>query len=320
MRDKLRGYIQNTRGLRGKIKEGFKNNFILANHDFISLTETWLNDTHSSSELFDDTYNTFRADRNVHNYNILRANRPDLPPETNVMGGGCLIALKNEYSALRMTKWEDEIPFDNVWLKLNTSGNSKIYLHTIYLPGWASFEHYNMYFEQLHDIINIRDPYARFVLLGDFNIPSIKWFPSGNHCIPLSCEGRIAVEFINTITNTNLKQSNTAVSHNNNTLDLVLSNIPISVKCTDALVRVDQHHPPLIVEFSRSDIKFLAAKKTAKFNYFKANYNEINNDLTLIDWNNELNDSDIDVVVDKFYYTIQQNNCQTYTSNPPEVR
>lgn len=54
-RDKLRGYVQNTRGLRGKIKEGFKNSFILANYDFISLTETRLNDTFSSSELFDDS-------------------------------------------------------------------------------------------------------------------------------------------------------------------------------------------------------------------------------------------------------------------------
>lgn len=258
-RDKLRGYVQNTRGLRGKIEEGFKNSFILANYDFISLTETRLNDTFSSSELFDDSYNIFRADRTVENYNTLRANRPNLPPDTDVTGGGCLIALKNNYSALRMTKWEDEVPFDNVWLKLNTSSSSKIFLHTVYLPGWASFEHFTMYFDQLLDIINVREPYARFVLLGDFNILSITWFSNGNHCIPISYEGRIA---------TNLRQSNMILNQNNRSLDLALSNIPISAKDVDRLVRMDSHHPPLTVEFSRSDLKFLEAKKTPKFNFF----------------------------------------------------
>jgi hypothetical protein len=149
MSNNLKFYYQNTRGLRGKIVQNLKQNITIANYDCISLTETWLNGNIESSEIFNDTYNVYRADRSVEKYNTLKTNRPDLLPGDDVVGGGCLIALKRCISAVRVTKWEDEIPFDNVWLKLNTHGNSKIFINTIYIPGWASFEHVNMYFEQL---------------------------------------------------------------------------------------------------------------------------------------------------------------------------
>lgn len=99
---RLRCYYQNTEGLRGKIRHGIKNEFTLANYDGVFLTETWLNDNFSSSELFDDSYNVFRADRSIVNYNRLRTNRPDLPDDANVVGGGCLIALKNNISTSRI--------------------------------------------------------------------------------------------------------------------------------------------------------------------------------------------------------------------------
>lgn len=87
-------YYQNTRGLRGKIVHSLKNKFTLANYTCVSLSETWLNDNFSSSELFDETYNVFRADRTIEKYNTLRVNRPDLPADENIVGGGCLLALK----------------------------------------------------------------------------------------------------------------------------------------------------------------------------------------------------------------------------------
>lgn len=112
----LKLYYQNTRGLRTKIIRGLKNKFTLANFDCIALTETWLNDNFSFSEIFDDTYNVFRSDRSTDKYNALRINKPNIPPGEDVLGGGCLIALKSGISALRVTEWEDEVLFDNVWI------------------------------------------------------------------------------------------------------------------------------------------------------------------------------------------------------------
>lgn len=302
--DELSCYYQNTRGLRGKIKDGIKNNITLANYDAVSLTETWLNDNFSSSELFDDSYNVFRADRSVDSYNRLRANRADLPEETNVFGGGCLIALKNNISALRMNVWENEVLFDNIWLKLNTSGHSKIYLHSIYIPGWANYEQVNQYFEQLFDIINHREPYARFIIMGDFNLPHIESFPNGNHCIPITYEGRLAADLINTLTASNMSQFNMIRNKLNRMLDLILSNTLVTVTAASRLIQTDDHHPPLKIKFDRSDIKFLRAKKTPKLNYFKSNYDELNREIAKINWQQELNFDVIDHAVDRFYSLI----------------
>lgn len=92
MTKKWKIYYQNTRGPRGKIIHGIKNKFTHANYEFVSLSETWLNDTINSAQLFDNTYNVFRSDRNVEKYNILKRNRQNLPPEADITGGGCLIA------------------------------------------------------------------------------------------------------------------------------------------------------------------------------------------------------------------------------------
>lgn len=122
MSKQLRCYYQNTRGLRGKIKFNLKAKFTEANYDCISLTETWLNSNFSSNEIFDgDIYNVYRADRTVENYNVLKINRPNIPQGDDVYGGGCILALKRGISAVRMTDWESETPFDNIWLKLNTT-------------------------------------------------------------------------------------------------------------------------------------------------------------------------------------------------------
>lgn len=86
----LKSYYQNTRGLRTKIIQGLKNRFTLADYDCVCLTEIWLNDSFNSSEIFNETYNVFRADRTVDNYNKLRINRPNVSHDEDVVGGGAV--------------------------------------------------------------------------------------------------------------------------------------------------------------------------------------------------------------------------------------
>lgn len=309
MSKKLCGLYQNVRGLRGKIKRELKNKFTLANLDFFSLTETWLNDDFSSSELFNDTYNVFRCDRSVENYNRLRPNSTNRNHDDDIRGGGCLFALKNEISAIRITDWENEILFDNIWVKINTSGNSKIFINTVYIPPWATFDHVNEYYEHISNIINTKEPYARFILLGDFNVPSIDWFPNGDHQIPTRCEGRFAVELINMLNTCNLTQKNGVKNERGRALDLVVSNVNVSVgrrNLNDILIQEDKDHPTLNLEIDRSDIKFLASIKTSKFNFFNANYENINRELQLIDWQHTLNTNNINEAVGIFYNVINE--------------
>lgn len=297
MSNELKFYYQNTRGLRTKIIDSLRNKITLANYDCISFTETWLNDTHESNEIFNETYNVFRSDHTVEKYNRLRINRPDLRPEADVIGGGCLIALKRNISALRMIDWENEKSFDNVWLKINTHGNSKIFMNTIYIPGWASFDQVNLYFEQLFDIINNREPYARYIILGDFNLPSIDWYHDGTHCIPVAYEGRLANELINTMLTANLLQRNHIKNIYNRTLDLMLSSMNFTVNKSHPFVKEDNYHPSLGFKLDSANIKFIHGTRKPKLNYFKTNYDGLNEDIKRVDWTNLLNFQDVAVIL-----------------------
>lgn len=119
-RKNIRCFYQNTRGLRIEIVKGLRNKITLANHDIIGLTETWLYDQIDSESIFNNSYITYRADRTNRTYTTPIDRRND-----NYLGGGALIAIKNNISAIRLKSWEFEVPFDNIWLKINTTGSSK---------------------------------------------------------------------------------------------------------------------------------------------------------------------------------------------------
>lgn len=114
MSNNIKIFYQNTRGLRTKIASGLRNRISLANYHILCLTETWLCDKFESENIFDDSYVTHRADRNDSTYNKQR----NTELNNTFVGGGSLIAIKKNISACRMKRWELEIPFDNVWLKL----------------------------------------------------------------------------------------------------------------------------------------------------------------------------------------------------------
>lgn len=116
-RKNIRCFYQNTRGLRTKIILGLRNKITLANHDIIGLTETWLHDQIDSESIFNDSYVTYRADRTNRTYTT-----PNDRGNDNYLGDGALIAIKNNISAIRLKSWELEVPFDNIWLKINTTG------------------------------------------------------------------------------------------------------------------------------------------------------------------------------------------------------
>lgn len=125
MSRKLNCFYQNTRGLRTKIAHGLKNRISCTNYDLIALTETWLNDKIESHEIFDGgLYTVHKSDRTARTYT--RPNNSNVTNNDNYMGGGCLIAVNKNIPALRLTEWESEAPYENVWLKISTSNSSRL--------------------------------------------------------------------------------------------------------------------------------------------------------------------------------------------------
>lgn len=301
MSKSLKIFYQNTRGLRTKIARGLRDRITLNNYDIVYLTETWLCDRFDSESIFDVyTYTTHRSDRTERTYI-----RPNNNAQTNtdvLVGGGSSIAFKNNISAIRLNNWEQEVPFDNIWLKINTHNERKIFLNCIYINHQANFDRINSYFEQLNEIVNFREPNAQFVILGDFNLPCIEWVFDSNKCNALCYEGRMANELINTLNLTDLHQINSVKNAYNRTLDLVLTNVPtVKTKRTNGIVNEDQYHPALSLNLESTNIKFMKSKKTIKLNFFKANYDLINTQINQVDWNNTLSHTSINEAIDTFY-------------------
>ena len=67
------------RGLRTKIQETY-NATSICNYDIIALSETWLSDDISSSELISNNYVVYRSDRNFESLSVSR-------------GGGVLLSI-----------------------------------------------------------------------------------------------------------------------------------------------------------------------------------------------------------------------------------
>lgn len=182
-RDKLRIYYQNIRGVNTKTH--IRSNFSAANYHMIALTETWIQDNFSSSEIFDESFVVHRSDRN-----LLMTNKKS--------GGGCLVAIKNNISANRIFEWENELPFENVWLMLNLKQtNKKIYINVPYIPPNSKHDVYEAYYEHYTRIMCNVKPNNDFIICGDLNINQISWCNAGPYCIPIAHEGKIASDLLN---------------------------------------------------------------------------------------------------------------------------
>lgn len=287
----LRIYTQNTRGLNSKIKTGTIHKTTLLNHDIFALTETWLQSNVSSTELFNETYVTHRSDR-------------ILSDEVQT-GGGVLVAIKNNIVANRLTAWEQEIPFENIWLKIQTNDSTKIYLNTIYLKSGFNSAHLKQYLDHITDIMLNREPYSKFIILGDFNMSNIEWFRSGKCFTAIDFDGFSASNLLDTLTCTDLSQFNGIKNSFNRILDLVLSNVELTVvRANEIITNEDDYHPSLIVTVHSANVKFMKVKKGRKLNYRKADYVSINTEIEQINWTEILNDQNIDIASENFYYII----------------
>lgn len=221
-----------------------------------------------------------------------------------------LIAIKNYIAYKRCYDWEKESSFENVWIEIKNKGaTNKTFINVIYIPPRSNFNQYQKYLDSLTEIMCAREPNAKFLIIGDFNLgASTEWFFYNNECLALSHEGDTANELINSLSINELGQINFLRNTNHRILDLALTNsldftlMPIAFD--SELTKIDPQHPPFVIELKSNNIKFFKPKKTIKLNYFKSNFELINYELSLIDWNLLLDSSDINLMVYEFYQVV----------------
>ena len=124
--------------------------------DVLIGTETWLDDSINSCEIFPSNYSIFRKDR-----------------QTNAKGtahGGVLIAVKSNFVCTQMHELDSEN--ESVWIEMEVNGTKPILVGSFYRPPSTSKEHLNSLKDSLGIKVNMNH-YSNIWLAGDFNLGDI---------------------------------------------------------------------------------------------------------------------------------------------------
>lgn len=299
-------YYQNCGGLRSKVNE-VRTNILNSNYDVIILTETWFRPGVYDSELFDGRYTVLRRDR-------------DSKTSVKKDGGGVLVATKKTLSATRRADWEDR-SIEELYVSLPII-NSYIILCATYIPPASPHDLYVKHLTKLQTIYS-RHPVYTYCVIGDYNLPNMsnmwKKFPVTSNAHIQSDTHKL---FLDTTALLGLNQHNVITNDNGRVLDLLLTNIDCDIKTPDVVLsKIDRHHPPFQYCFQAAPEPTIPRIEIPKYDFYKANYVTICNQLNATDWSLELAAPTAEAAVDRFYdhlYDIIDNNVPLKQKRSPK--
>jgi hypothetical protein len=178
---------------------------LISSLDIIIGTETWLDPTFRSSEIFHDYYL----------YDIERRDRPKDPH------GEVLIAAKKQLQLGNITKSKD---IELITGSVSLEGKKKMLVGAFYCPPDKTDKDYLNKVKE--EISTIKDKYRRdiFVIGGDFNLPDINWEEQTiiNRQYPIKTNQT----FLEIVADNGLEQIVDFPTGKDNTLDLMLLSHP----------------------------------------------------------------------------------------------
>ncbi|XP_026744752.1 uncharacterized protein LOC113506092 [Trichoplusia ni] len=293
LKDKFNVYYQNVRGLRTKT-DIFYRQMACNSFDVIVLTETWLLDGISNSELFDNRYIVWRRDR-------------DYGSTGQTRGGGVLIATRRDLSTIHQPLFQSTA--EDLWLTIrlkNLNTRSYINLCVIYLCkqnlGISFSTQVSNFLLNLNRTVMNNNNNDTFLVLGDFNMSGINWLPSDNlFLVPSNIHSHDEYSFTDELNALNLQQYNGVLNGHGKILDLVLSNNLVTVsEWSESLVPIDAYHPALLVNVDFLEVTLLECAPRIRYLYDKGDYDTINDSVRLMDWEREFSNRTIDESVDFF--------------------
>lgn len=225
------------RGLRSKIKDIEKFNFVLHDYDILVFTETWLCPEILSAEFRLDEFIIYRNDRNPNNSHLSR-------------GGGVLIAIKKNYQSYQLNS---SLDVEHLFIHVINSSTNLI-ISSTYFPPLSSVATFRSHCESVEQL-ELLYPNVKWLMFGDYNLPKVTWEISDLACCPIfkattTLRERVCASILaDTLSFLNLTQINQIVNENNSLLDLIFSEAGShSVSfAPDAIVSADTYHPPLIL-------------------------------------------------------------------------
>lgn len=287
-------YYQNCRGTRTKLAILYTN--ILSNcYDVIVLTETWLVPEIADGEFIDQRYVVFRCDRDR-----VATGKKD--------GGGVLIAVLRNLrpSGLFFPSGYSSNKIEHIMVELCSGEQDKRnIISAAYIPPGTSSDIYLNHFTSLQNTIDDSNT-DNYYVFGDYNITDADWAPDGiGHAMNFTSTSVICSYLNCFMSVTNAKQCNHFYNSHNKILDLILTNSNCTVQCPSIdLVKRDPIHPPFLTYTTFSTECLLRRRQVAKYNYYKANYLFINEELENANWASLLDGTTAEQSLDTFYETV----------------
>ena len=222
--------------------------------DIICGTESHLNDSISSNEIFPNGYEIFRKDRDLH-------------------GGGVFIAVSNKYIASSMPELDTNCEL--LWINLQCQGTRPLYICTFYRPPKSDIEVLEALGKSIGDL-NQHKSLPNILLVGDFNLPDILWENSSIKSNRIYSFG-LSYHMMDLANNNYLTQMVTEPTRGENILDLILTTTPDLIDFVQVHPGMSDHYAVTAEINMRA--KFNPQKPRSVYSYKRANWDKIKNDL-----------------------------------------
>jgi len=172
--------------------------------DVICGTESHLDQSFYTSEIFPDAYDVFRKDRTLG-------------------GGGVFVCIKKQLQGLEEPSLN--VQAELIWVKLTPLNQSPIHICTFYHPPTSDSHPLDQLHLSLTNLLNQSKTLPNILLMGDFNFPSITWNNGYGYVTP-TYGSSLNNLFLEAINDAGLEQFVHQPTRQNNILDLVFSTHP----------------------------------------------------------------------------------------------
>lgn len=234
--------------------------------ELLAITETWLHENISNNEI------------NFNGYNLLRKDRIHINKKK---GGGVAFFVKNELDAVVRDEFDNDKFSECLFITVGNNNNKSLVGVCYRPPDSLSTDDEGLY-EILHKASS-----EKCVIMGDFNFSELHW----DKLNTISDEH----SFVKSVNDNYLEQLVDKPTRGNNILDLILTNDDTMVQNVNVgepfgtsdhnIIRFE-----LIISCADNKINF------PKYNYFHADYDKIRNYLDDKDWDNILNETNVNIL------------------------
>ena len=255
------------------------NTYISQNRpDIVILNETWLKKCiHNHEIIKDKSYEIFRNDRSQ----TTHPPDPNDPKKFRKFGGGVLIAIRLDIQAdIKPLSTRKGAEMKAIEITIN---DKKYIFCTAYRVGTLGEPNHTSIINTLKTFYKVRQP-RKIFLIGDLNLSTVSW--------PVSEDSEISSKierlFIDSFFELGLDQCITDPTHiKGRTLDLLVTNYSSCISnlkvFSDKYLCKSDHY--LVTFQVNANVKYNKTPKRKILNFKKANWDALNNDLSIVNWN-----------------------------------